>query len=126
MGLGLSHAEVDCLQHQGFVAVEYRDYRGARLGPYFKLRWRRDGKQRVTYLARDAEKAETVSIALAQLQKKKVLERQLARMFLEARRSLRKAKQEMAAAMASRGKYYHGYSSRRRRMPSEPKQELDK
>ena len=122
MNLGLSRAEVNCLQHQGFVASEYR----ARHGPYFKLRWRNDGKQRVKYLGHDAELARTVSIALADLQKKKVLERQLARMVLEARKILRKAKKEMVAAMAARGEYFHGYTSRKRSMAPHSKHELDR
>src|SRR5476651_807711 len=85
MGLGLSRTEVACLQDQGFVAAEYRVHRAARLGPYFKLRWRMHGRQMVKYLGQDAEKAEAVANALVEVQKKKMLERQLARMFAEAR-----------------------------------------
>jgi hypothetical protein len=126
MGLGMSRTEVDCLQDQGFVAAEYRTYQGARLGPYYKLRWRQDGKQRVKYLGQDVEIIVEVSIALAQLQKKRILERQLARMFLEARKSLRRVKQDMTTAMAAMGEYYHGYTSRKRRTDPNSKQELNR
>jgi hypothetical protein len=115
MSLGLSLAEVDCLKDQGVVTAEYRDYQGTHLGPYHKLRWRMHGRQRVKYLGQDLAKAERVSIALAQLRQQKVLDRQLAKMMSEARKGLRKAKKELAAAMTARGRYYHGYTSRKQR-----------
>ena len=113
-GLGLSRADVEGLQRQGFVAPEFRVDQGVRRGPYYKLRWRINGRQRVKYLGRSAAQAEAVASAVAHLQQPRVRERHLARQMAEARRKLTQAKQTMAAALAAEGKYYHGYTSRRR------------
>jgi hypothetical protein len=52
--LGLTDESVLELVNQGFLTAEYRVYCGTRLGPYFKLRWRSKGRQRVKYLGRMA------------------------------------------------------------------------
>ena len=51
--LGLGPADRAALARQGFVAAEWRRRGGRRWGPYFKLRWRRGGVQRVRYLGRE-------------------------------------------------------------------------
>ena len=118
MALGLSRDEVECMEQQGFVAVEHRAYKGTRLGPYFRLRWRMNGRQRVKSLGLDAELAVAVVNAIAQLQKKKALTHFLKRMLLEARRGLKLAKKDLQATMAATGRYYHGFTARKRRTSS--------
>ena len=113
--LGLNEDDVEALALQGFVAAEDRQYRGARLGPYFKLRWRMHGRQRTKYLGRDAQLAEVVANAIADLQRENLLAREVARMMTAARKSLQETKKQMAKVMANRGRYYHGYTCRKRR-----------
>ena len=37
---------------QGTVTTSWRTYRGRRLGPYYRLAWRENGRQRSIYLGR--------------------------------------------------------------------------
>ena len=39
---------------QGTVTTTWRTYRGRRLGPYYRLTWREDGRQRAIYLGRQS------------------------------------------------------------------------
>jgi len=113
-GLGLSAEDVRTLAWQGFLAADFRQRGDRRLGPYYKLRWRRDGQQQVRYLGRDRARAEQVRAALADLQRPLRLARQLSRQMKEARRGLHKVKQMLASHLAGSGLYYHGYVVRRR------------
>ncbi len=66
--LGLTRNDIAALRRQGFIAAEYCVRGGRRFGPYFKLRWRCGGRQRVRYLGRDCRLAEAVAAAVKQLQ----------------------------------------------------------
>jgi hypothetical protein len=86
--LGLSSDDLEALKRQGFVATDYR-HRGRRLyGPYFKLRWRRKGRQKVLYLGQARHRAEQVRAALTEWQRPSRLMRQLSRLLDETRRRL--------------------------------------
>ena len=67
------------------------------------------------YLDQDADQADAVPNAVAQLQKKQVLERQVARTTLEVRKQLKQTKQPWKDALANQGRHFHGYTSRQRR-----------
>ena len=119
--LGLTDEDVLSLVHQGFLTAEYRNYGGARLGPYFKLRWRSNGRQRVKYLGRDVNRAEAVSDAINSLREGKRRQDRLTALVADARKSLRRAKQAMNAAMANQGRYFHGFAVRKRKAGSAAK-----
>src|SRR5262249_19393729 len=106
------------LARQGFVAAEFRGRGGRRQGPYFKLRWRQDGRQRVRYLGREGGRAEQVRAALADLQRPLRLAREIAGLMAEARGRLRHVKQLVEPGLASRGRYFHGYTARREGQPA--------
>ena len=106
------------LAEQGFMTREYRTYRDARLGPYFKLRWRSGGRQRVKYLGRDVPRAEAVAAALADLRVAKRRRQQLAALIAGGRKSLRRVKQALEPALANQGRSFHGYECRKARSTS--------
>ena len=119
--LGLTDEDVLSLVNQGFLTAEYRVHGAARLGPYFKLRWRSNGRQRVKYLGRDVDRAEAISDAISSLREGKRRQDQLAALVADARKSLRRAKQAMNAAMANQGRYFHGFAGRKRETGSAAK-----
>jgi hypothetical protein len=117
--LGLSSEDLEALKRQGFVGADYR-HRGRRLsGPYFKLRWRSKGRQKVSYLGQARQRAEEVRAALSEWQRPSRLVRQLSRVLGETRRRLARTKALFASHLANRGLYLHGYTLRRKRMPAE-------
>lgn len=112
-GLCLDPADRDALARQGVVVAEYRSCHHRRWGPYFKLRWRRNGRQQVRYLGRDPARAELVRAALAVLRRPRRLARQLAALLHQARAGLARAKVVLAEPLAERGYRLHGYRARR-------------
>jgi hypothetical protein len=66
--LGLMPEEVAALARQGSVSQEVRQRSGNPTGLYYKLRWRQQGRQRVTCLGRDRSLANAVLAALLWLQ----------------------------------------------------------
>jgi len=115
--LRLAADEQQALAQQGFVSAEYREQNGRRYGPYFKLRWRQDGRQRVRYLGRDLSRAEQVSAALANLQRSLQLVRDASSMMAEVRKEMRKLKETLEPHLASQGMHLHGYIARRKTKP---------
>jgi hypothetical protein len=63
------HALRPVLSRQGVVKSTWRTYRGTRLGPYYRLVYRLDGRARSCYLGRSAALAEKVRALVAQWQK---------------------------------------------------------
>jgi hypothetical protein len=110
-GLGLADADLQALARQGFVAAEFRRLRP----PYFKLRWRRDGRQRVRYLGQDPARAEQVRAALERLQRPRRNGRLAARLLAEARKRLLDARRLLEPRADADGLRYHGYALRRPR-----------
>jgi hypothetical protein len=112
--LGVMPEEMATLAQQGSVSQEIRQRKGKPTGPYYKLRWRQRGRQRVRYLGRDPTLASSVRAALLQLQ---AFGRQ-ARAVLE---GLKQTRAYFAAAkkalqpLLGPGLYFHGYCIRRRR-----------
>jgi hypothetical protein len=62
-------AHVEIFGQRGAVVQTWRDYAGRRLGPYFSLIFRKDGKQRSLYLGSDPQFASEVRELLEQTQK---------------------------------------------------------
>lgn len=112
--LNLTPAEQNALASQGFVAAEYR--RGS--GPYFKLRFRLQGRQVVRYLGVNPEFAKRVEKEVAELQRPRRQEQQVRRLNDEAHRQLRHWKQTLEPFVTKQGYHFHGFALRKARRPS--------
>ena len=100
----LSDQELIDLARQGSVSQEFR---GAR-GPFFKLRFRSGGRQRVLYLGKDPIFAATITAELQQLQRGRRLEIDLNHLAREVRKVLRQTKQELEKDVRDLGLVFHG------------------
>ncbi len=108
--LNLSPADLDALRRQGFVSQE------ARAGSsYYKLRFRRHGRQVVIGLGNDPELAEKIGRELAQLQADRRADRDDRRLIRAARRLLRRTKRELEPALRDAGFRYYGREIRKLR-----------
>jgi hypothetical protein len=116
--LGLSVEDRQALARQGFVAEEYRSGRRGRRGPYYRLHWRHQGRQRVRYLGKDLARAEQVKTALVAMQSSQRLLHQVAQWLAEVQKSLQRAKQILEPHLAEQGWRFHGYAGRRCRCPA--------
>lgn len=108
-GLGLDADELAELRSQGFVCGERR----GRARTIYKLRFRCGGRQRVRCLGGNAESAEPVRRALADLQAAGRLVRELGRLARPLGRSLRGARAALAPLLLARGYHFHGRAVRR-------------
>jgi hypothetical protein len=107
--LPIGSAERRALEQQGFVAAEYRDGKG----PYFKLKFRVAGRQRVLYLGADATFVDRIRRELAQLQAARRADRKLARLTKEAHGVVRRSKQQLEMHLRRAGLKFHGRAIRR-------------
>lgn len=112
--LNLAPDDLACLLRQGFVSSEFRSRRGKTFGPYYKLRWRSEGRQRVKYLGRDFEKAAKVSSLLQRRRSLRRGQTKLGKNLHAALQALRDARNQLEIALAARGIRLHGYTPRRR------------
>lgn len=62
------NARSGLLMRQGTVVAAWREYKGKRLGPYYRLVYRQGGRQKSIYLGPSAWVAKQVRAALAKLQ----------------------------------------------------------
>jgi hypothetical protein len=114
--------------HQGAVLESWRIHGGKKLGPYYRLAFRQQGRQRSIYLGASNERAGQVRARLAAVQKpaksKQVLERARARVKVE----LRKHKRGLDQQLRERGLYLKGYEvrgwSKRNRLLAPPVEDL--
>lgn len=102
---------------QGVVVEAWRDYRGRRLGPYFRLAFRDQGKQRSLSLGSDRELAEEVRRALSELQAPLCQRRAARKRHARVRAGLRRAKAEWNRELEKSGLYLQGYEVRGWRGP---------
>jgi hypothetical protein len=107
--LSLSEADLAELAHQGSLAPERRGSR-----TYYKLRFRRGGRQLVRYVG-GADQAALVSEELSALQTTRRLERQLNEVGRAARQLQRDAKAKLEPLLAECGFRFHGQAIRRSR-----------
>ncbi len=96
---------------QGSVVATWRNRRGKRFGPYYRLAYRRHGRQRSVYLG-PATVADRLRGLLSRLQKPLRRHRLYQRLQSEARRSLREAKRHLAGQLAPYGITVKGYEFR--------------
>ena len=108
----------------GTVVASWRTYRGRRLGPYFRLAYRKGRRQWSIYLGRSEELAQRVRDLLAGLQKHNRWRRTSRRMQARARAALREAKVQMKKELARWGITLKGWEFRgvRRALATAPKE----
>jgi hypothetical protein len=105
--LQLDDGDADALARQGFIAAERRGERS-----YFRLRFRRDGRQRVRYIG-SLDRAQAVQFELDRLRVDVRLQRRLATLSRDAARSLRDAKRTLEPLLEARGFHFHGQAIRK-------------
>lgn len=107
--LRLDQLDMDALVCQGFVCREKRDER-----VYFKLRFRRAGRQIVRYIG-DDRRAAAIQKEMRELQADVRIMRQLKAIATAANQRLRQAKKELEPILNANGFTFHGLAIRRRR-----------
>lgn len=108
--LAIPVEDVPLFCRQGFVATERRTR-----GWYYKLRYRRAGRQVVIGLGSDAARAEAVAQELQYLQALWHARARLKRSMRAARRALRKSKAKLAPVLIGHGYRFHGLEIRKPR-----------
>ena len=96
---------------QGSVVATWRVRRGKRFGPYYRLAYRRDGRQRSIYLG-PRRVADRLREFLAQLQRPHHRHQLYKRLQTQVRASLRHAKAHLAQQLAALGIILKGYEFR--------------
>jgi muconolactone delta-isomerase len=100
------------MARQGTVVATWRTRHGRKVGPYYRLAWREDGRQKSLYLGGSTELAQAVRQILAELQRPLRVDRA----FLAARKqgwaALRAHKIVLARELARYGLYLHGWEVR--------------
>ena len=102
------------LAESGALEATWRTYRGRRLGPYFRLAYRRRGRRKWIYVGRSAELAERLRQLLAALQAPAEERRRLRRLCVAARRALATQKAAWQAELARHGLAAKGFEVRAR------------
>jgi hypothetical protein len=110
--LALLAARPELFQEQGSVIESWRSYRGRRLGPYFRLIYRADRKQRSIYLGSCPQLAARVRHRLEEVQKLRRERRQSIQRRAAVRTALRAQKKELATALAELGLVLKGWEAR--------------
>lgn len=106
-------ARRDRLSRQGAVVETFRNYRGRKLGPYYRLAYRdRDGRQRSIYLGASVELAEQVWGLLVECQAELREQRERRRVRRVLHAELKKAKALWADELAKRGLRLQGHEVR--------------
>lgn len=101
-----AHARV--LADQGSVVEGWRPYRGRQLGPYYRLTFRIDGRQRSIYLGADPQLADEVRRLLADLKAPRRQRLLAAQQRQRVKRSLANHKIQWQAELAEVGLYLKG------------------
>ncbi len=96
---------------QGSIVASWRTRHGKRFGPYYRLAYRRNGRQRSIYLGA-AHIADHLRDLLARLQEPQRLHRLYQRLQAQVRHSLRQAKKHLAQQLAPYGVTVRGYEFR--------------
>ena len=101
-------ANTSTFAHQGSVVEGWRDYRGRRLGPYFRLAFRVDGRQKSIYLGADKTLADDIRKRLTALQEVRRKQQALSHLRALIKKSLANHRQRLQAELAEVGLYLKG------------------
>ena len=106
--MDLIAANAELFAQQGAVVESWRKHGGRRLGPYFRLAYRIDGRQRSIYLGTDVKLAKDICELLADLHAPRRKRQALSRMRESARKNLAKHKDRLRKELAEVGLYQKG------------------
>ncbi len=93
---------------QGSVQKSWRRYQGKRTGPYFRLVFRQEGRQRSIYLGAKSDDIVLLRRVLHELQSETRMARTVARSRKETRQALRRARAELNENLQSIGLFMKG------------------
>jgi hypothetical protein len=108
----LIESRPDVFLRQGSVVESWRDYGGKKLGPYFRLAYRNQGKQRSLYLGSSVRLANAVRSLLNVSHQARSRRRELRRIQLSARTRLRELHNLWDQDLKQIGLYLHGFEVR--------------
>ena len=106
----LAHPEI--FTRQGTVVASWRSYRGRRLGPYYRLTYRQEGRQRSVYLGNCSELASQLRDTLTEMQQPLATHRAYRRHRAQVAAGLRQAKKVLNAQLRAYGMQLKGYEIR--------------
>ena len=110
--LRLIAARPELFHRQGHVAATWRRRGGKTFGPYYRLSYREDGRQRSLYLGRGGALVDRVREALAALQQALLQSRAIHRLERQIRASLRAEKLHVNALLRPYGLRLKGFEVR--------------
>ena len=102
----------DVFARSGTIVATWRWRGQERYGPYYRVAYRCEGRQRAIYLGRCGELVEKVRALLAELQEPLRFKRRLAEMRRAVTQALRKVKAELDRAFGALGFYARGFEMR--------------
>ncbi len=105
-------ANLDIFTRRGSVVASYRTKNGRRFGPYYRLAYLDNGRQRSRYLGRASRLVRRVRRLLARLQKPRNDRRQFARADRLRKTNLRRVKRHWQQTLQAYGLYARGWSAR--------------
>ena len=108
----LVESRPDIFSLQGSVVEGWRQYRGRRLGPYFRLVYREERRQKSIYLGRSVTLADRVRQYLQAIQITHRDKKSYARIRQQIRRSLREQKAKWEKDLAGLGLWAKGFEVR--------------
>ncbi len=108
--LGLGDEELIALRSQGYLQ---RDQRVGGKQPYWRLRFRFQGRLRTVYLGTDVAVVASVRHELAELQAPRDKQNGLSDQLTDGKRALRQAKERMKPILAEMGFHWHGDTIRK-------------
>jgi hypothetical protein len=108
-------ARKDFFALHGRVEAAWRENSGKRLGPYYRVVFREEGRRKSMYLGREELLAERVAYLLAELQSFHRERRTTRRLRAAIRASLRREKTRLEKMIAPLGFRMKGYAFHRRR-----------
>jgi len=85
----LVRAQLGLFSRQGAIVATWREHQGRRLGPYYRLAWREEGRQRSFYLGCSTWVVEKARELLARVQRELCQGRVLRRLERTARAAMR-------------------------------------
>ena len=106
------HALRPVLSRQGEVVAGWRVYRGKKLGPYYRLTYRQEGRAHCVYLGRWSGLVQKVRRLLDQWQEPLRRQREWTRMRQSVKTSLGANKLRLATELAQAGLRLQGYEVR--------------
>lgn len=101
------------LAKQGSIIATWRSYKGRRIGPYYRVMFRHNGRLQSAYLGKDGELAAIIQSALDLLREPGRQQREFARLRRQIKRSLMNQKSLFRQRLREQGRDLKGFEIRR-------------